>query len=152
MAFDTIDYSAGDGIARIVLNRPERLNAINRGLISDLRDAIIAANEDGAVRVMVLSGARVLRRVRSRLGHTSGGCDARRDGRELGPGARLRGNVAQRPVVHVALGEPKAGDRADTRLVRGRWHGHGALRGPDLHGRRRPDQLSAGAGVGRADV
>ncbi len=57
MAFDTIDYSAGDGIARIVLNRPERLNAINRGLISDLRDAIIAANEDGAVRVMVLSGA-----------------------------------------------------------------------------------------------
>src|SRR6266542_921872 len=57
MAFDTIDYSAADGIARIVLNRPERLNAINRGLISELRKAVIAANEDEEVRVMVLSGA-----------------------------------------------------------------------------------------------
>ena len=57
MAFEAIDYSAADGIARITLNRPERLNAINRPLISDLRDAVIAANEDGAVRVLVLSGA-----------------------------------------------------------------------------------------------
>src|SRR3989441_3196509 len=57
MAFEAINYSAADGIAHITLNRPDRLNAINRGLISDLREAIIAANEDGAVRVMVLSGA-----------------------------------------------------------------------------------------------
>ncbi len=57
MTFETIAYSAADGIARIILNRPERLNAINRQLISDLREAVIAANEDGAVRVIVLSGA-----------------------------------------------------------------------------------------------
>ena len=57
MTFEAIDYAAADGIARITLNRPARLNAINRRLISDLRDAVIAANEDGAVRVMVLSGA-----------------------------------------------------------------------------------------------
>ena len=56
MTFETIAYSAADGIARIILNRPERLNAINRGLISELREAVIAANEDAAVRVMVLSG------------------------------------------------------------------------------------------------
>ena len=57
MTFESIDYSAADGIARIVLNRPERLNAINRRLISDLREAVIAANEDEAARVIVLSGA-----------------------------------------------------------------------------------------------
>ena len=57
MTFETIDFSAADGVARIVLNRPERLNAINGRLIVDLRDAVIAANEDSAVRVIVLSGA-----------------------------------------------------------------------------------------------
>ena len=57
MAFEAIDYTAEDGIARITLNRPERLNAINRKLISDLREAVIAANEDSEVRVIVLSGA-----------------------------------------------------------------------------------------------
>ncbi len=57
MNLATIDYSAGDGIARIVLNRPDRLNAINAQLINDLRDAIAAANDDSSVRVIVLSGA-----------------------------------------------------------------------------------------------
>src|SRR3989449_3411815 len=57
MAFEAINYSAADGIAHITLNRPDRLNAINRGLISDLREAVVTANEDGAVRVIVLSGA-----------------------------------------------------------------------------------------------
>ncbi|MCH6556507.1 MAG: crotonase/enoyl-CoA hydratase family protein [Chloroflexi bacterium] len=57
MAFETIAYSVDDGIARITLNRPERLNAINAQLISDLRDAVAAANDDQSVRVIVLSGA-----------------------------------------------------------------------------------------------
>ncbi len=57
MTFETIDFSTADGVARIVLNRPERLNAINGRLIADLREAVIAANEESAVRVIVLSGA-----------------------------------------------------------------------------------------------
>jgi enoyl-CoA hydratase len=57
MTFETIVYSAADGVARITLNRPERLNAINGRLIEDLRDAVMAANDDGAVRVIILSGA-----------------------------------------------------------------------------------------------
>ena len=57
MNLATIDYSAGDGIARIVLNRPDRLNAINAQLINDLRDAMTAANDDSSVRVIILSGA-----------------------------------------------------------------------------------------------
>ncbi len=57
MDLETIMYQASDGVARITLNRPERLNAINRQMISDLRDAVIAANEDAGVRVIILSGA-----------------------------------------------------------------------------------------------
>jgi enoyl-CoA hydratase len=57
MDFETIRYSSAKGIARIELNRPERLNAITAGMTSELRGAVAAANEDAAVRVIVLSGA-----------------------------------------------------------------------------------------------
>jgi enoyl-CoA hydratase len=55
--FTVIEYSVSGAIARITLNRPERLNAINATMTSELRSAIAAANEDSSVRVMVLSGA-----------------------------------------------------------------------------------------------
>jgi enoyl-CoA hydratase len=57
MPYETIDYSAAGGIARIVLNRPERLNAITAQVTADLRAAVSAANDDRDVRVIVLSGA-----------------------------------------------------------------------------------------------
>ena len=57
MDLSTINYRAADGVARIELNRPERLNAINHELIADLRTAVSAANDDRTVRVMILSGA-----------------------------------------------------------------------------------------------
>ena len=57
MELQTIIYRADAGIARITLNRPERLNAINTQLVDDLRAAVAAANADAAVRVMILSGA-----------------------------------------------------------------------------------------------
>ncbi|MEX0682951.1 MAG: crotonase/enoyl-CoA hydratase family protein [Dehalococcoidia bacterium] len=57
MPYTTILYTAANNIARITLNRPERLNAITADLTRELREAVIAANEDPAVRVIVLSGA-----------------------------------------------------------------------------------------------
>ena len=57
MSYEAIDYSTDGALARIVLNRPERLNAINTQLVADLRAAVVAANDDAAVRVIVLSGA-----------------------------------------------------------------------------------------------
>lgn len=57
MGYETIDYAAADGVARITLNRPERLNAINAQLIGDLRASVIAANDDNSVKVLILSGA-----------------------------------------------------------------------------------------------
>jgi enoyl-CoA hydratase len=49
---------ADDGAIRtITLNRPEKLNALNRDTIRELRLAFDAAREDAAVRVVVLAGA-----------------------------------------------------------------------------------------------
>src|SRR5437763_15319136 len=57
MTEQAVEYSAANGIARITLNRPERLNAINGALVTGLRAAVAAANDDADVRVIVLSGA-----------------------------------------------------------------------------------------------
>ena len=45
------------GIAKITLNRPERLNAMNYGLISGLHDALDQLAAERSCRVIVLTGA-----------------------------------------------------------------------------------------------
>ena len=47
-----------DGTVSVVtLNRPERLNAIGAGLLSDLHEALVKAQTDPDTRVIVLTGA-----------------------------------------------------------------------------------------------
>lgn len=46
-----------DGIRTITLNRPERLNAINHDLITDLGAALDQANGDTGTRAVILRGA-----------------------------------------------------------------------------------------------
>ena len=46
-----------EGVRTITLNRPDKLNALNRDSISDLRAAFDAAAADASVRVVVLTGA-----------------------------------------------------------------------------------------------
>ncbi len=55
--YETILYEAGGGVATITLNRPEKLNSINRQMVEDLRDAISRVKNDPAVRCLVLTGA-----------------------------------------------------------------------------------------------
>ena len=45
------------GVRTITLNRPDRLNAMNRQLIADLAETVEAANRDDATRVIILTGA-----------------------------------------------------------------------------------------------
>ena len=52
-----IDYSTRGAVAFITLNRPERLNAINRGLTAGLEEAVARANREPEIRVLVLRGA-----------------------------------------------------------------------------------------------
>ena len=44
-------------IARLVLNRPERLNAINEDMPGEIRAAVDWANDDAQVHVIVVEGA-----------------------------------------------------------------------------------------------
>jgi enoyl-CoA hydratase len=57
MDFTTLTLTTDDRIATITLNRPERLNAINRELPIDLEKAVQVANDNSAVHVIVLRGA-----------------------------------------------------------------------------------------------
>lgn len=50
-------YDAADGVARITLNRPDRLNASNRDLSLGLTAAFTRAGADPAVSVVLLMGA-----------------------------------------------------------------------------------------------
>ena len=45
------------GVARLVLNRPEKRNALDAGLIAALKAALSEADGDGRVRVVVIEGA-----------------------------------------------------------------------------------------------
>jgi 2-(1,2-epoxy-1,2-dihydrophenyl)acetyl-CoA isomerase len=56
MSDPTILYAVSDGIARLTLNRPERLNSFNGQMHEEVRDALGRVAADGA-RVLVLTGA-----------------------------------------------------------------------------------------------
>lgn len=51
-----IDVSTANGVAEIRMNRPEKRNAITAAMYGAMRDAVIAAEADPAVRVIVFSG------------------------------------------------------------------------------------------------
>lgn len=57
MAYQSLLYEKAGRIARIVLNRPERLNAIGLGMPDELEGAVAEANADAEVRVIILKGA-----------------------------------------------------------------------------------------------
>ena len=54
MAYETIDFTADGPIARITLNRPDRLNSFTAEMHGELRDALASLGE---ARVVVLTGA-----------------------------------------------------------------------------------------------
>lgn len=54
---DTIRLERAGGIARITLNRPDKLNSFNVRMHEQLREAISSVREDGSSRVLALTGA-----------------------------------------------------------------------------------------------
>ncbi|NNF29052.1 MAG: crotonase [Gemmatimonadetes bacterium] len=56
--FETLLVDIGDdGIATVTLNRPEKLNALNRTVRQEIMRAVDALAEDDRVRVVILTGA-----------------------------------------------------------------------------------------------
>ena len=56
MSYDTILFSVDGGIARLTLNRPDKLNSFNTQMHGEVRDALERLPGTGA-RVLVLTGA-----------------------------------------------------------------------------------------------
>ena len=56
-AFETLLYATDDPVASITLNRPERLNTIVPPMPDEIEAAVIRANRNPEVRVIVLRGA-----------------------------------------------------------------------------------------------
>jgi len=56
MSYGTIVFSVDGGIARLTLNRPDKLNSFNTQMHGEVRDALATLPSSGA-RVLVLTGA-----------------------------------------------------------------------------------------------
>ena len=57
MKFDTLIFERREDIVQVTLNRPDRLNALNLKLITDLRAAAAAIEADSGIRAVVLGAA-----------------------------------------------------------------------------------------------
>jgi len=55
--FTTLIYEKDDRIARLILNRPDRLNAINDVMPGEIASAVQQANDDDDIHVIIVSGA-----------------------------------------------------------------------------------------------
>jgi methylglutaconyl-CoA hydratase len=55
--YQRIRYDVAEGIATVLLNRPEKRNALDNLTLTELRSAFDAADGDAAVRVVLLRGA-----------------------------------------------------------------------------------------------
>jgi 2-(1,2-epoxy-1,2-dihydrophenyl)acetyl-CoA isomerase len=57
MAYETIDFSIADRVARLTLNRPDRLNSFTVAMHRELQDALSKVEADVSVRTLLLTGA-----------------------------------------------------------------------------------------------
>ena len=57
MTYEFIKYEASGGIARVTLNRPEKLNALSPQLQAELIECLTNADEHPDIRVITLRGA-----------------------------------------------------------------------------------------------
>ncbi|MGO2862213.1 MAG: enoyl-CoA hydratase/isomerase family protein [Brevibacterium sp.] len=57
MSQDVLTVEDSGGVRTLVLNRPEKLNALNTELTTALRDALLEAERDDAVRAVVITGS-----------------------------------------------------------------------------------------------
>lgn len=53
---DEVIYEVSEGVATLTLNRPDRLNTISGPMLAQLTQLLVKANEDPAVRVVILTG------------------------------------------------------------------------------------------------
>jgi len=57
LGYETIIYEKKDGIGKITLNRPDKLNAMNFQMVDELVDVLDEIDLDDEVRAVIISGA-----------------------------------------------------------------------------------------------
>jgi 2-(1,2-epoxy-1,2-dihydrophenyl)acetyl-CoA isomerase len=57
MTYASILHQSAGGIARVTLNRPDRLNSFTAAMHEELRDALAKVRADASARVLLLTGA-----------------------------------------------------------------------------------------------
>jgi 2-(1,2-epoxy-1,2-dihydrophenyl)acetyl-CoA isomerase len=57
MNYESILFSSEGGIARLTLNRPDRLNSFTDAMHAEVRDALAKVGSDSTLRVLLLTGA-----------------------------------------------------------------------------------------------
>jgi 2-(1,2-epoxy-1,2-dihydrophenyl)acetyl-CoA isomerase len=57
MSYESILFRSADGVARITLNRPDRLNSFTSAMHAEVRDALAKVAADKSARVLLLTGA-----------------------------------------------------------------------------------------------
>jgi enoyl-CoA hydratase/carnithine racemase len=57
VAYETILYKAENGIGRIILNRPQAMNAITPTMLKELKTAVLEAGKDKDAQVIALTGS-----------------------------------------------------------------------------------------------
>ncbi len=57
MGYETIRFEVEDGVARLTLNRPERLNSFTAQMHGEFAAALSEVEEDAAIRCLLLTGA-----------------------------------------------------------------------------------------------
>src|SRR2546430_9306523 len=57
MNYESILFALDHGIARLTLNRPDKLNSFNDAMHAEVRDALARGQADASARVLVLTGA-----------------------------------------------------------------------------------------------
>jgi 2-(1,2-epoxy-1,2-dihydrophenyl)acetyl-CoA isomerase len=124
MAEAEVLYAVEDDVATITLNAPDRLNALSEAMLRGLAAAAAQAQDDSAVRVVVLTGAgRAFCAggdVKAMAQAADEGPDRRRETVALVQQAQLALRRIAKPMV-AAVNGPAYGAGLDIAFTRGVW-------------------------------
>ena len=57
MTFENVLIEIEDHLATVIINRPKKLNALNRDTIQELHDALAALEKDSDIKVIIITGS-----------------------------------------------------------------------------------------------